>query len=78
MKTAMQELIEKLDYSIKNSTDEHKVNFAWIKFHCELLLIKEKDQFIDAYSEAFLLDEEDLTLDDAQQSAERYYNHQFN
>ena len=48
MKTAMQELIEKLDYSIKNSKDDYKINFEWIKFHAESLLEKEKEQTIDA------------------------------
>jgi len=78
MKTALQEIIEKLNYSIKNSTDTHKVNFAWIKFHCELLLEKEKNQIINAYSEAFLLDEDDISVEDANKFADRYYNDQFN
>ena len=49
MKTAMQELIEKLDYSIKNSKDDYKINFEWIKFHAESLLEKEKEQIADAF-----------------------------
>ena len=49
MKTAMQELIEKLDYSIKNSKDGYKINFEWIKFHAEILLEKEKEQILKAF-----------------------------
>ena len=51
MKTAMQELIEKLDYSIKNSKDDYKINFEWIKFHAESLLEKEKEQITKAYKD---------------------------
>lgn len=54
MKTAMQELIEKLDYSIENSKDDFKIHFSWIKFHAELLLQKEKEQLIDAYDEGLI------------------------
>jgi len=44
----MQELIEKLEYSIQNSKDDYKINFQWIKFQAELLLEKEKEQIMAA------------------------------
>ena len=72
MKTAMQELIEKLDYSIKNSKDDYKINFEWIKFHAELLLEKEKEQIKDAAKSCnYIGGATDI-------EAEQYYNQTYN
>lgn len=54
MKTAMQDLIEKLNYSIQNSKGDYQMNFAWVKSHCIMLLEKEKMQIIDAYDEGII------------------------
>ena len=73
MKTAMQELIEKLDYSIKNFKDDYKINFEWIKFQAELLLEKEKEQIIDACNMGIDI-ESHLLINDG----EEYYNQTYN
>ena len=78
MKTAMQELIEKLDYSIKNSTDTHKVNFAWIKFHCELLLELEKKIIINAHTTAYLIGEDFISWEDANEASQKFYRENYN
>jgi len=75
MKTAMQELIEKLDYSIKNSEDDYKINFEWIKFHAEILLEKEKEQIIDANRQGRC---NDCPFMYSNEDAEKYYNQTYN
>ena len=51
MKTAMQELIEKINYSIQNSKGDYKMHFSWVKSHCIMLLEKEKEQILNAYQQ---------------------------
>jgi predicted ATPase len=76
MKTAMQELIEKLEYSIQNSKDDYKINFQWIKFQAELLLEKEKEQIQKAFSDGQETPINHPTL--PHYSREEYYNQTYN
>ena len=79
MKTAMQELIEKLDYSIKNSKDDYKINFEWIKFYAEILLEKEKEQTIDAMERtAMYVSAASLDKEIGKMNFEDLYNQTYN
>ena len=72
----MQELIEKLEYSIQNSKDDYKINFQWIKFQAELLLEKEKEQIQKAFSDGQETPINHPTL--PHYSREEYYNQTYN
>ena len=78
MKTAMQELIKNLDYSIENSKDDNKINFRWIKFHAEILLEKEKMQIIEAYEDGKQNGMDSITNVYMYTIGEKYYNQTYN
>ena len=69
MVTAMQEMIKFLKNAMDMCHDsDEKINFAWVKFHAELLLQKEKEQIMDAWYNGF--DELRPYVD----HSEEYYN----
>ena len=71
----MQELIDKLNYSIQNSKGDFQMHFAWVKSHCIMLLEKEKQQIIKAHKEGF----DHIVVDfKKQEFAEQYYNQTYN
>jgi hypothetical protein len=72
MKTAMQELIQELQ--LIN-------NFKYKGLVIELIknkLEKEKEQIIDAYTNAYLIGEDDISVEDANKESEEYYNQTYN
>lgn len=82
MKTAMQELIEKIQYSIDVqsgvSLTETQVNtLKSVMLIAETLLEKEKEQIIDAY-ENRVGDENERNLSGQFTNAQQYYNQTYN
>ena len=70
MKTAMQELIDEL-HLIK-IVEKH--NFFMVKHIIEQCLEKEKEQIINAHTNAYLIGEDNISVEDANKASEQYYN----
>jgi len=68
----MQELIEELE-RVKSMTN---MNFV-IKVATDLLE-KEKEQIINAYTNAYLIGEDDISVEDANKESEQYYKQTYN
>jgi hypothetical protein len=73
MKTAMQELIEWLENSSDIQNDI--LNWEVVK---ENALEKEKEQIINAHTNAYLIGEDDISVDDANEASIKYYNKTYN
>jgi hypothetical protein len=76
MKTAMKELEDKL-----------KDNLKWIVMNADYELMdklfsegfeKEKEQIIDAHTNAYLIGEDDISVEDANEASIKYYNLTYN
>jgi hypothetical protein len=74
MKTAMQELIEwyQREHFVKTTFYIQLLN----KF--ESLVEKEKEQIIDAHTNAYLIGEDDISVEDANEASIKYYNQNYN
>jgi hypothetical protein len=72
MKTAMQELIDELE-RVRLMTN---MNFV-IRIATDSLE-KEKQQIINAYTNAYLIGEDDISVEDANKASEKYYNQTYN
>jgi hypothetical protein len=70
MKTAMQELIDELD--LIKIVEKH--NFFMVKYIIEQCLEKEKEQIINAHTNAYLIGEDNISVEDANKASEQYYN----
>ena len=71
MKTAMQELIE----WIENGTE---TSVYVIRDKAKKLLEKEKEQIIKAHTNAYLIGEDDINVEDANEASIKYYNQTYN
>ena len=72
MKTAMQEWF-----------DELKANYTYMANEIyqkgfEKYLEKEKEQIINAHTNAYLIGEDDISVEDANKASEQYYNQTYN
>lgn len=74
MRTAMQELINELN--LTQIIDRDKL--IMVKYIIEQCLEKEKEQIINAYTKAYLIGEDDISLEDANKASEQYYNQTYN
>ena len=72
MKTAMQELIEYLE------SRYFKYEISSILLKSKELLQKEKEQIIDAHTNAYLIGEDDISVEDANEASIKYYNQTYN
>ncbi len=71
MKTVLEELIERLDWSIKNTKGDYKIHFGWTQTYAKSLLEKEKEQIDNAFEAGYndcLSDKEKF------KSGKGYYN----
>jgi hypothetical protein len=71
MKTAMQELIDEVRKLRKNG-------FSVDDKYLQGLLEKEKEQIIDAHTNAYLIGEDDISVEDANEASIKYYNQTYN
>ena len=78
MKTAMTELIEdiniekKLGYITENSANRI------LDYINNLYLEREKEQIINAHTNAYLIGEDDISVEDANEASIKYYNQTYN
>jgi hypothetical protein len=72
MKTAMTELIEYLEkvYNVTEIID-------WDEYKIELFE-KEREQIINAHTNAYLIGEDDISVEDANEASVKYYNQTYN
>ena len=77
MKTAMQELIDKiiLESNSDKPTEQQKYILIWVKYMADELLEKEKEQIMTAYSQGLFGEE---TTDSISGYAKEYYNQNYN
>ncbi len=73
MKTAMQEAIE-----LVKKYDSRKIPYNVLLGNLELLLEKEKEQIIKAHTNAYLIGEDDISVEDANEASIKYYNQTYN
>ena len=66
----MQELIDELD--LIKIVEKH--NFFMVKYIIEQCLEKEKEQIINAHTNAYLIGEDNISVEDANKASEQYYN----
>ena len=71
MKTAMQELMQWMEET------EFMVNVGFIDKVNECLE-KEKEQIINAHTNAYLIGEDNISVEDANKASEQYYNQTYN
>jgi nitrous oxide reductase accessory protein NosL len=83
MKTAMTELISLIpdareikEFISEVQPDEKMLDeWLWEKmFKGKNWLEKEKEQIIDAHTNAYLIGEDDISVEDANKASEKYYN----
>ena len=74
MKTAMQELIEWMEKDLENG----KKTIGNILEKSNKLLEKEKEQIINAHTNAYLIGEDNISVEDANKASEQYYNQTYN
>jgi len=70
MKTAMQQLIELIENG--------KTTLSLIENHKQIWLEREKEQIINAHTNAYLIGEDDISVDDANEASIKYYNQTYN
>jgi hypothetical protein len=79
MKTAMQEFIENHFYI--NAEGQYEAKYTedtiWTEYINETLE-KEKEQIIDAHTNAYLIGEDDISVEDANEASIKYYNQNYN
>jgi hypothetical protein len=75
MKTAMQNLIVHFDriYDTKCNEQEKPILASVLNFANDSLE-KEKGQIINAHTNAYLIGEDDISVEDANKASEQYYN----
>ena len=70
MKTAMQQLIELIENG--------KTTLSLIENHKQIWLEREKEQIINAHTNAYLIGEDDISIEDANEASIKYYNQTYN
>jgi hypothetical protein len=80
MKTAMQELIDKiiLESNSDKPTEQQKYILIWVKYMADDLLEKEKEQIIDAYEDGKQNGMDSITNIHMYIIGEKYYNQTYN
>jgi hypothetical protein len=85
MKTAMQELIERLERNIKEMPNEvnkftqgYKAGLNFVIECATTSLEKEKEQIIEAHTNAYLIGEDYIKVEYANKESEHYYNQTYN
>lgn len=56
----------------------HNVAYGVVLTLIEALLEKEKEQIINAHTNAYLIGEDDISVEDANKASEQYYNQTYN
>jgi len=77
MKTAMQELIDEIVEHLTYDDDltyDNRTSLETIRLRCLIKLTKEKEQIINAHTNAYLIGEDDISVDDANEASIKYYN----
>ncbi len=69
----MQEAIE-----LVKKYDSRKIPYNVLLGNLELLLEKEKEQIIKAHTNAYLIGEDDISVEDANEASIKYYNQTYN
>ena len=70
----MQELIEWMEKDLENG----KKTIGNILEKSNKLLEKEKEQIINAHTNAYLIGEDNISVEDANKASEQYYNQTYN
>jgi hypothetical protein len=79
MKTAMQELIEYVEECLGYLEDcRTKDELSIVLNYATKLLKKEKEQIIKAHTNAYLIGEDDISVEDANEASMKYYNQTYN
>ena len=80
MKTAMQELIEWCNSCLTDKTmsDGGRIALEVTIVRANDLLEKEKEQIINAHTNAYLIGEDNISVEDANKASEQYYNQTYN
>jgi hypothetical protein len=82
MKTAMQELIEIFNHELKlgeaTLSNDEGYMLKWAIFNSKTLLEKEKEQIINAHTNAYLIGEDYISVEYANKESEHYYNQTYN
>jgi hypothetical protein len=81
MKSAMQELIDKVEHAISYNVEGGLVEkYTWEELSNDMyvLLEKEKEQIINAHTNAYLIGEDNISVEDANKASEQYYNQTYN
>ena len=73
METAMTQFLEWLENS--SNVKDDILNWELVK---ENALEKEKEQIIDAHTNAYLIGEDDISVEDANEASIKYYNQTYN
>jgi microsomal dipeptidase-like Zn-dependent dipeptidase len=71
MKTALQEFID-------NVIPMHIIELHDIKQAIKKAIEKEKEQIMDAHTHAYLIGEDNITIESANEAGLRYYNQTYN
>jgi len=66
----MQQLIELIENG--------KTTLSLIENHKQIWLEREKEQIINAHTNAYLIGEDDISVDDANEASIKYYNQTYN
>ena len=82
MKTAMQELIDELKAISTAVSKENNLDmvaaFSYAIDMARLSIKKEKEQIINAHTNAYLIGEDNISVEDANKASEQYYNQTYN
>ena len=81
MKTAMIELIEKIEHAISYNVECGLIDkYTWEQLSNDMYeaLKKEKEQIINAHTNAYLIGEDDISVEDANEASIKYYNQTYN
>ena len=84
MKTAMRILKEEIQSKVFQPTNltnyqyGHNVAYGTVLTIVEYLLEKEKEQIINAHTNAYLIGEDDISVEDANEASIKYYNQTYN
>jgi hypothetical protein len=78
MKTAMMELIDLMKSHKARGWGSMTFDFFFAQLDEMKALEKEKEQIIYAHTNAYLIGEDDISVEDANKASEQYYNQTYN
>jgi hypothetical protein len=73
MKTAMELALARIE--LMKDINPNSVHWEMFKNDC---MEKEKEQIINAHTNAYLIGEDDISVEDANKASEQYYNQTYN